>query len=1256
MNSRHTLTSSLLSLSAAILAGHLATGRSAATTLYVSTRTTLSAGTGRPNSSPGDGASWATAFRTLSAAMDAAKPGDEIWVAAGHYPGNYKLKSGVRMYGGFHGNEARRFDRDWIQRDTFLSGRTDAPVVTIEGGWTQHRTVVDGFTIEGGRGFKQDGRILGGGVLVRGAVKALIAHNRIRNNTVRGTSSTRAAQVADGGGIGLMDGAEAVIKDNLILHNTASRSGGGIAVWEASDVTISNNTLTGNSAPNGGGMSFLVTNVKLLNNIVAFNSSGLYYPAAPGESGPSVEYHVIHGNEAYDYQGWDYKLEDVRTNVFKNPLFVDSGKGNFRLMRRTPCRNAGAEEPIEAGDEDYYRMARIRSGTVDIGASEASPIGITIRRREATGEYDEPEDPALDLKQVCVNTEDPKANDLNDGRSWDEPKKSINAGIDAAKLDGGEVLVAANSYMEHIFVPRGVRLRGGWVKANGKMVQASLTTVMGDVKVRPGLAMTSPDSAVENFRFVGGPAIACSEGPSTVRESRFENSPGAAVLGNGGSPVFANCTFRANMPALDLRGGAPEVHACRFYGNSGEDDAGAIVVNEGSALIADSVFAGNVGGAVTVREAMATVMNNTFYGNRGYAHYVSREGDVGVTAGAVDAVRAALTFVNNIVSNNTGGVQDRASLDGYPVVRNNCVFRNEGFDWKLQDLRDPTGSNGNMRADPEMVAPEYGRFQILLSSPCRNAGDTRVRAKGQFDAKGQHRIQGRAVDIGADENENHVYGRRYQIVRVKADGRDGNDGRTWATAVRTVESAISILGENQEPGGEIWVAAGQYRRPVVLPGFVALYGGFSGREDRRDKRDPEKNITELLGAGENPVVAIAHGAPMNVVDGFSIRGGVGTGYHPQASGGVVCNPGTTSFIANNILDGNSAQNGHALGADHAWVSLTGNTLTDNGLARTVNDMETQRPWSGAAAVFIHSLGVVADNVVEANRATGLCFVDRSGFDVRNNLVTANAGDAGGIQTWNSFNDIANNVITANNSRVNGGGLLLESSLDDVHDNLVSGNTTEGTGGGIHSLSGNPLVWNNTVIRNTAKDAGGAYLHHAAMLYNNIFAFNSSGVAADQILTGRDEPTLVMRFNCVYGNEGYEAKGLPQNGNLTGNFNEDPMFLRVSNDRPNEEFRLDRRSPCIDRGTDAFLEAAHRDIDGQPRLLGMAVDIGADERPDVPSQAGSTAFRSPYGAPSRPPISATGRRLPGGPAGAAGAAGAAAPGRPGSRSRMPGGLR
>lgn len=114
----------------------------------------------------GDGTSWKTAFTDLQVALAAAVSTDEIWVAAGTYtPTNssdrsvsFVLKSGVKIYGGFLGDEKKLKERTLDPTLTVLSGDigtagddTDNSYhVVYADGVTE--AVLDGFTVTRGHG------------------------------------------------------------------------------------------------------------------------------------------------------------------------------------------------------------------------------------------------------------------------------------------------------------------------------------------------------------------------------------------------------------------------------------------------------------------------------------------------------------------------------------------------------------------------------------------------------------------------------------------------------------------------------------------------------------------------------------------------------------------------------------------------------------------------------------------------------------------------------------------------------------------------------------------------------------------------------------------------------------------------------------------------------------------------------------------------------------------------------------------------
>jgi hypothetical protein len=80
---------------------------------------------------------------------------------------------------------------------------------------------------------------------------------------------------------------------------------------------------------------------------------------------------------------------------------------------------------------------------------------------------------------------------------------------------------------------------------------------------------------------------------------------------------------------------------------------------------------------------------------------------------------------------------------------------------------------------------------------------------------------------------------------------------------------------------------------------------------------------------------------------------------------------------------------------------------------------------------------------------------------------------------------------------------------------------------------------------------------------------------------------VLRNNNVYDNTAYDYSGLNPG---TGDFSADPKFV----DKVNGNLHIQPNSPCIDAGYNDVVQPGWVDMDGQPRIQGDHVDIGADE--------------------------------------------------------------
>lgn len=136
-----------------------------------------------------DGLSWATAFTTIQAGVNAAYASggdDEVWIAEGAYSGAagnvVTVTNGVYLYGGFSGTETARSERDWAKHVTAIDGEGERRGVYCE---DVDSGTLDGFTIIQGHAADY-----GGGM-----------YNVNSSPAVRNCKFTNNTAGADGGGM-----------------------------------------------------------------------------------------------------------------------------------------------------------------------------------------------------------------------------------------------------------------------------------------------------------------------------------------------------------------------------------------------------------------------------------------------------------------------------------------------------------------------------------------------------------------------------------------------------------------------------------------------------------------------------------------------------------------------------------------------------------------------------------------------------------------------------------------------------------------------------------------------------------------------------------------------------------------------------------------------------------------------------------------------------------------------------------------------
>ncbi len=211
-------------------------------------------------------------------------------------------------------------------RETIIDGSQPqqpdtASCILIWKGETQ-ATVIQGFTLRGGKGTRWFDHYVpgyfreGGGILSEFS-SPVIRHNIIRDNTVPKEGATLISH--GGGGIRCGDGSPR-IEGNQIIHNRADGYGGGIVLNYCPDAVVAHNVIAHNIGGkdfSGGG--FWATGVTgtvntLINNTIAYNQS----------PDPALQF----GGKAGGVWSFDITLKLLNNIVWGNTQATGKGIGN----------------------------------------------------------------------------------------------------------------------------------------------------------------------------------------------------------------------------------------------------------------------------------------------------------------------------------------------------------------------------------------------------------------------------------------------------------------------------------------------------------------------------------------------------------------------------------------------------------------------------------------------------------------------------------------------------------------------------------------------------------------------------------------------------------------------------------------------------------------------------------------------------------------------------------------------------------------
>lgn len=325
----------------------------------------------------GNGKSWATAFNSFQAALDAWKNGDEIWVARGTYladiAGPFVIKDSMRIYGGFKGTELLREHRDWFRFRTILSAdllgndgastaRTDArrldnlpAILRYENDAIDSGTIIDGLQLTGANGIATGGHAVdvdggspvfrnckfylnasaenGGGVLLRGIGRPRFDYCIFERNSAQ-----------NGGGIYISGPIDTVMRgpifaQSVFTNNRSEVDGAGIYLETGARMDVQSSIFYSNISVGGGGAVY----GSPFSNALIYNSTFSLNEAGP-ERGWMIE---MHGAEIYASIFW-HGAETTGSLILR-PTFAEDADTIFTsqcLVQNDSRYGIGTFDPL----------------------------------------------------------------------------------------------------------------------------------------------------------------------------------------------------------------------------------------------------------------------------------------------------------------------------------------------------------------------------------------------------------------------------------------------------------------------------------------------------------------------------------------------------------------------------------------------------------------------------------------------------------------------------------------------------------------------------------------------------------------------------------------------------------------------------------------------------------------------------------------------------------------------------------------------
>ncbi|MGD0813221.1 MAG: choice-of-anchor Q domain-containing protein [Verrucomicrobiota bacterium] len=521
------------------------------------------------------------------------------------------------------------------------------------------------------------------------------------------------------------------------------------------------------------------------------------------------------------------------------------------------------------------------------------------------------------------------------------------------------------------------------------------------------------------------------------------------------------------------------------------------------------------------------------------------------------------------------------------------------------------GGPGNISNDPGFVNLAGGNYHLQIGSPCIAAGDIAY-VTAPTDLDGNPRIANGTVDMGAYESQ--FTGTVHYVSLSSAN--PAPPYTNWSTAATNIQDAISVA----QAGEFVAVGDGIYN-----VGGTAVYGPETNRV-------AVTNPITVLGVSGPQGATISGGAQTRcayvgsnaLLSGFTLiggqTGGSGNITNELSGGGVWCE--ASGVVSNCVLTGNVALNAYG-GGDYGgtiWNSVLSNNSASFGggaaFASLINCAISSNSATGdfGGGVF---QAVVSNCTVISNWA----YSGGGGANLSTVYNSTLASNSSSLGAGGANSCVLYDCNVAGNRGDEGGGTSVGSNFNCT----ITGNQASVGAGTYQSIDYSCLITSNTA---TVAIAGGAYegtLYNCILLGNQAASTNlGAGEGGGDFGSTLLNCTLVsnsaaFKGGGAYGGNLYNSivyyNNAPTGSNCYGNqpaaccttpvpltynsacITNPPLFVNLTGG----DLHQQTNSPTINGGNNLYVTNSifipaplTNDFDGNPRIVGGTVDIGAYE--------------------------------------------------------------